>query len=88
MNAWRATVYHTGLVTWEPPTMLKSSCAINIEFFPFDKQARKCTLKSPLSVHITTNISEEQKFFAITLQSLPKFLSMDPQWWPYFSKIS
>ncbi len=39
MDAWRATVYHTGLVRWEPQGMVRSSCPINVEFFPFDMQA-------------------------------------------------
>ena len=39
----KATLYPSGKVRWKPPAIYKSSCAINVEFFPFDEQL--CTLK-------------------------------------------
>ena len=39
----KATLYPNGRVHWEPPAIYKSSCTINVEFFPFDEQL--CTLK-------------------------------------------
>ncbi|VEN52833.1 unnamed protein product [Callosobruchus maculatus] len=39
----KATVYHDGLVVWQPPAVYKSSCAIDVEFFPYDVQT--CVLK-------------------------------------------
>jgi hypothetical protein len=33
----KATVYFDGRVIWEPPAIYKSSCTINVEFFPFGK---------------------------------------------------
>ena len=34
---------HDGLNKWFAPTILRSRCSINVEFFPFDDQ--KCDLK-------------------------------------------
>lgn len=39
----KATLYANGRVHWEPPAIYKSSCTMNVEFFPFDEQL--CTLK-------------------------------------------
>ncbi|CAI5437450.1 unnamed protein product [Caenorhabditis angaria] len=38
-----AVVFHTGNVTWIPPAIIRSSCAIDIAYFPFDTQ--HCTMK-------------------------------------------
>ncbi|XP_057314522.1 neuronal acetylcholine receptor subunit alpha-10-like [Hydractinia symbiolongicarpus] len=45
MDQFRTKVIlrHDGLNKWYAPTILKSRCAINVEYFPFDDQ--KCTLK-------------------------------------------
>ena len=39
----KATVYNNGAVVWQPPAIYKSSCAIDVEFFPYDIQ--NCMLK-------------------------------------------
>ncbi|XP_067931548.1 acetylcholine receptor subunit beta-like 2 [Watersipora subatra] len=39
----KATVYSSGKVVWEPPAIYKSSCNIDVEFFPFDEQT--CEMK-------------------------------------------
>ena len=36
----KATLYPNGNVHWEPPAIYKSSCQMNVEFFPFDEQAK------------------------------------------------
>ena len=39
----KAILNHDGRVVWHPPAIFKSSCEINVEFFPFDEQ--ECFLK-------------------------------------------
>ncbi|CAC5388836.1 CHRNN [Mytilus coruscus] len=39
----KAKVYYDGMIIWEPPVIYKSSCPIDVEYFPFDMQ--ECFMK-------------------------------------------
>ncbi|XP_055507894.1 neuronal acetylcholine receptor subunit alpha-2-like [Leucoraja erinacea] len=39
----KAQLFHSGRVKWTPPAIYKSSCNIDVTFFPFDQQ--NCTMK-------------------------------------------
>ncbi|XP_043189759.1 acetylcholine receptor subunit beta-like 2 isoform X4 [Amphibalanus amphitrite] len=39
----KATLRHDGQVVWKPPAIYKSSCEIDVEWFPFDEQS--CVMK-------------------------------------------
>uniref|UniRef100_A0A8D3BLL6 Neuronal acetylcholine receptor subunit alpha-2-like n=1 Tax=Scophthalmus maximus TaxID=52904 RepID=A0A8D3BLL6_SCOMX len=37
----KAQLFHTGRVLWVPPAIYRSSCSIDVTFFPFDQQSCK-----------------------------------------------
>lgn len=39
----KAILHHDGKVVWKPPSIYKSACTIDVEYFPFDEQT--CTMK-------------------------------------------
>uniref|UniRef100_H2YV10 Neurotransmitter-gated ion-channel ligand-binding domain-containing protein n=1 Tax=Ciona savignyi TaxID=51511 RepID=H2YV10_CIOSA len=49
-----ATVYFNGSVTWEGPVLFRSSCFIDVAYFPFDRQ--NCSLKLGPWSHSTDQV--------------------------------
>ncbi|XP_061094930.1 acetylcholine receptor subunit delta-like [Conger conger] len=52
-------VYPDGYVTWQPPAIYRSSCTINVNYFPFDWQ--NCTLKFSFLTYNAKEISMNLK---------------------------
>ena len=50
----KAVVDHNGKVYWMPPAILKSSCSIDVTYFPFD--AQNCTMKFGAWTHDQSRI--------------------------------
>lgn len=61
---------HTGEVQWIPPAIYKSSCRIDVKFFPFDTQ--KCEMRfaswtyNAREVSFTHYSEEREKNYEIT----------------------
>lgn len=51
-----ARVNYRGEVFWPPPTQFRSTCPVNVAFFPFDDQ--NCTLKLASWMHHGRSVRE------------------------------
>ncbi|KAJ4925092.1 hypothetical protein JOQ06_017830 [Pogonophryne albipinna] len=73
-------VYSNGLCYWLPPAIFRSSCSINVNYFPFDWQ--NCTLKFVSLTYnakeIKMNLKEEWSEDGKTLLWLVEWIIIDP----------
>ncbi|KAI4806613.1 hypothetical protein KUCAC02_017431 [Chaenocephalus aceratus] len=73
-------VYSSGLCYWLPPAIFRSSCSINVNYFPFDWQ--NCTLKFVSLTYnakeIKMNLKEEWSVDGKTLLWLVEWIIIDP----------
>lgn len=62
----KAHLFHTGRVRWVPPAIYKSSCSIDVTFFPFDQQT--CKMKFGSWTYDRANIDLEPFENAVDLK--------------------
>lgn len=51
----KAAVYPSGAIVWDPPMIYKSSCPINVQYFPFGEAV----------IHEQTGVSFEEHFVCL-----------------------
>lgn len=70
--ATKATLNYTGRVEWKPPAIYKSSCEIDVEYFPFDEQT--CVMKFGSWTYDGFQVSS---LFCLVIQSVLSMLIYD-----------
>jgi len=53
----KAVIYPNGKVRYDPPMQFKSSCEINMEYFPFDEQL--CNMKFGPWTHDSSKVTDQ-----------------------------
>ena len=59
----KATVLYNGAIIWQPPAIYKSSCAIDVEYFPYDEQT--CFLKMGSWTYSGFQVGKKEKNVAL-----------------------
>lgn len=55
----KAILHYTGKVLWTPPAIFKSSCEIDVRYFPFDQQT--CFMKFGSWTYDGIQVKEKKK---------------------------
>ena len=66
--ATKATLNYTGRVEWRPPAIYKSSCEIDVEYFPFDEQT--CVMKFGSWTYDGFQVSSKKCIFQCKIEVL------------------
>lgn len=66
----KAILHYTGKVLWTPPAIFKSSCEIDVRYFPFDQQT--CFMKFGSWTYDGIQVKKETSFGLIYDQPVPE----------------
>ena len=73
----KATLKYTGEVVWKPPAIYKSSCEIDVEYFPFDEQS--CVMKFGSWTYNGNQVSKSIEFSAFCHNRKKSYVSSQNQ---------
>lgn len=78
----KAVLHHSGRVHWMPPAIFKSSCEIDVRYFPFDQQT--CFMKFGSWTYDGDQVSYRQIFFGrLVAYSIMKICSKFGRKWQH-----